>query len=257
MFFPISDDDRGVTTTAFVTYALLAINLVAFAYQTSDESFTYAWSMIPKEITTGEDLVVAQQLPLPDGGLIEIPQAPGPPFIWLTLITSMFLHGGVGHLIGNMLYLWIFGNNVEHRFGHALFLLFYLTSGIIGSFAQIAISPNSALPNLGASGAIAGILGAYVVLFPRNKINAVFFLTIVSVPAIFLLGMWGMMQLINGLGTISFSNSSSGGVAYMAHLGGFATGFVVAFVVRKNIKEEPDSALRRQYDADPTVRRIW
>ena len=156
-----------------------------------------------------------------------------------------------------MLYLWIFGNNVEHRFGHTLFLLFYLFSGLVGSLAQIAVDPNGVIPNLGASGAIAGVMGAYLVLFPRNKVNAVFFVTVISVPAILVLGMWGVMQFMSGLGSLSSAAQASGGVAYMAHVGGFVAGLAIAFVVRKVLKEEPDSVLRRQYESDPGAKQIW
>jgi membrane associated rhomboid family serine protease len=257
MFFPISDDDKDVSTIAYVTYVLMAANILMFIYQTSNPDFTYGWSVIPREITSGEDLVLPQPIEVPGQGIVEIPQAPGPPIIWLTLLTSMFMHGGVGHIAGNMLYLWIFGNNVEHRFGHVLFLAFYLLSGVVGSVAQIAVDPQGVLPNLGASGAIAGVMGAYLVLFPYNKVNAVFFVTVVSVPAIFVLGMWGAMQLVSGFGSIASTSQSTGGVAYMAHVGGFVSGLVVAVLLRGKMKEEPDSELRRNYQRDPTARRIW
>ena len=156
-----------------------------------------------------------------------------------------------------MLYLWIFGNNVEHRFGHVMFLVFYLLSGLVGTLAQIAVDPNGVIPSLGASGAIAGVMGAYLVLFPRNKVNAVFFVTIISVPAILVLGMWGAMQFMSGLGSLSSEAQSAGGVAYMAHVGGFVAGLAIGFVVRNILKEEPDSVLRRQYEADPNARQIW
>ena len=168
----------------------------------------------------------------------------------------MFMHGGFGHIGGNMLYLWIFGDNVEHRFGHVLFLVFYLVSGLVGSLAQIAVNPSGIIPNLGASGAIAGVMGAYLVLFPRNKVNAVFFYTIISVPAIFVLGMWGAMQFMSSVGSI-MATTQSGGVAYMAHVGGFVAGLATAFFLKNKLKEEPDSVLRRQYQRDPFAKRIW
>ena len=232
MLFPISDDNRGITTTAYVTYFFLAINVTVFLYQMQNPDFTSGWSMIPKEITTGHDIVTPIQIETPGGKMAEIPQAPGPPIIWLTLLTSMFMHGGIGHIGGNMLYLWIFGDNVEHRFGHVLFLTFYLLSGLAGSLAQIAVNPDGVIPNLGASGAIAGVMGAYLVLYPRNKVNAVFFITIISVPAFLVLGMWGAMQFMSGLGSITGEASTTGGVAYMAHVGGFVAGLVIALVVR-------------------------
>lgn len=257
MLFPISDDDREVTTVAFVTYTLIAVNVLVFLYQMANPEFTYGWSVIPREITTGRDLVEPEPIEIPGEGVVYVPEAPGPPIIWLTLLTSLFMHGSFGHIIGNMLYLWIFGDNVEHRFGHVLFLLFYLLSGVVGSLAQVVINPSGVLPNLGASGAIAGVMGAYLVLFPRNKVNAVFFYTIISVPAIFVLGMWAAMQFVNGFGSIASTSQAGGGVAYMAHVGGFVTGVVIAFYFRAKLKEEPDTVLRRQYQRDPTSRIIW
>ncbi len=257
MLFPISDDDREVSTPAFVTYALLAANVLLFLVQLSNPTFTYGWSVVPKEITTGIDLVEPQELNVPGQGRVEIPQAPGPPIIWLTLLSSMFMHGGFGHIAGNMLYLWIFGNNVEHRFGHFWFLIFYLVSGLVGSFAQIATSPNSIIPNLGASGAIAGVMGAYLVLFPRNKVNAVLFYHVVTVPAIIVLGMWIAMQLFSSYGSIAATSASSGGVAYLAHVGGFFAGVAAALICRSQLRGEPDSVLGRQYQRDPKSQRLW
>lgn len=257
MLFPISDDDREVSSFAYVTYALLAANIVVFLIQMGDPAFTYGWSVIPREITTGVDLVEPEVIDVPDYGQVEIPQAPGPSIIWLTLFSSMFMHAGFGHIAGNMLYLWIFGNNVEHRFGHAWFLLFYLSAGLIGSLAQILTAPYSVIPNLGASGAIAGVLGAYLVLFPHNRVNAVFFYNIITVPAILVLGMWIVMQLVSGIGSIAATSTSTGGVAFMAHIGGFVTGAVAALVCRTAIRCEPDSILLRQYERDPHARRLW
>ena len=257
MFFPISDDDRDVSSSAFVTYALIAANVALFLVQVANPEFTYGWSVIPKEITTGIDLVEPQVVPISETEAVEIPQSPGPPIIWLTLLSSMFMHGGFGHILGNMLYLWIFGNNVEHRFGHLWFLIFYLTAGLVGSLAQIALSPDSVIPNLGASGAIAGVMGAYLVLFPHNRVNAVFLYNIITVPAIVVLGMWIAMQLVSGVGSIAATNASTGGVAYMAHVGGFVAGAAVALLCRLQLKQEPDSVLHRQYDRDPYARRLW
>jgi len=255
MFFPISDDDRKLDGPAYVTWALLAINIVVFLYQMAVPEFTYAWSIIPYEMTTGEDL--DETLILETGGQqIVIPHQPGPPIIYLTLFSSMFMHGGFGHLIGNMLYLWILGDNVEHRFGHFWFLIFYLTSGLVASLAQIMFTPDSIIPNLGASGAIAGVLGAYMVLFPRNKVNVIFFYMIVSIPAIYVLGLWAVTQIFNTYGSM-FVSSQTGGVAYMAHVGGLAAGVAMGFIARVTIKEEPDSILYRQYREDPAARRLW
>lgn len=257
MLFPISDDDRQVTSPAYVTYAIFALNIGMFLIQMTNPSFTYGWSVIPKEITTGVDLVKPVQIELPDTQIVEIPQAPGPPIIYLTLLSAMFMHGGFGHIAGNMLYLWIFGNNVEHRFGHGWFLVFYMSAGLKSNFAQIVVGPNSVLPNLGASGAIAGVMGAYIVLFPYNRVNAVFFYSVITVPAIVVLGMWIATQFVSGVGSIAATSETTGGVAYMAHIGGFVTGVTVALLSKFMISEEQDSVLTRQYERDPRAHRLW
>ena len=257
MFFPISDDDEEVSTRAFVTYTLLAANIVVFLLQLSNPELTYAWSVIPKELTSGVDLVEPQVIEVAGREPVIIPQAPGPPLIWLTLFSAMFMHGGWGHIAGNMLYLWIFGNNVEHRFGHVWFLVFYVTAGLVASVAQILAGPNSVIPNLGASGAIAGVMGAYLVLFPHNRVNAIIFYHVVTVPALVVLGMWIAMQFVSSVGSIAATNESTGGVAYLAHVGGFVAGVVAAGVCRLKIRQEPDSILKRQYAHDPRDRRLW
>jgi membrane associated rhomboid family serine protease len=257
MLFPISDDDREILKPMYVTYILLAINIAVFFYQIANPEFTYGWSVIPREITTGEDLVGVTIVESQDGSAMEIPQATGPPLIWLTLLTSMFMHGSIAHIAGNMLYLWIFGDNVENRFGHLPFLAFYLAAGLVGSAAQLALDTDSVIPNLGASGAIAGIMGAYLVLYPRNRVNAVFFYTVITVPAVLVLGMWILMQLVSGYGSIAATEASTGGVAYLAHVGGFFAGVVAALLWRKQITQEPDSVLRRQYERDPRAHHLW
>ena len=168
----------------------------------------------------------------------------------------MFMHGSIGHLLSNMLYLWIFGDNVEHRFGHIPFLIFYLVSGLFASFAQILVSPGSVIPNLGASGAIFGILGAYMVLFPRNKVNAIVFYFVVSMPAIYVIGLWTVMQVFSVFDSL-LGPQQAGGVAYMAHVGGLIAGVVAGFTFRASLQSEPDSVLYRQYQKDPTARRYW
>lgn len=257
MLFPLDDDDREVSRTAFVTYMLLAINIIAFFVQQVDPAVTYGWSVIPYEITHRVDLVEPVEIERANEPSIQIPQAPGPAIIWLTLITSMFLHGDLMHLGGNMLYLWIFGDNVENRFGHLRFLIFYLGSGLVGSLAQIFMDPMSVIPNLGASGAISGIMGAYLVLFPHNQVKAIFFYQVVTVPALVVLGMWIIFQLISGVGSYAASSGALGGVAYMAHIGGFVAGVVFAMYDRTLLRSEPDSELYRHYRRDPKDRRWW
>ncbi len=255
MIFPISDDDRHLMHPAWVTITLLAANVAVFVWQLLNPEFTYGWSVIPLEITGGVDLVEPAVI-FSGGQRVEIPQAPGPSPIYLTVFSAMFMHGGWGHIGGNMLYLWIFGDNVEHRFGALKFLAFYLVSGIVATFAQIAMHPQGVIPNLGASGAISGVLGAYLVLFPRNRVNAVFFFRLVSLPAIFVIGMWAFTQFVNGAGSIA-QTEETGGVAYAAHIGGFIAGVVMGIFARMGMKREPDSVFRRQYERDAAVRRYW
>lgn len=237
MLLPIGDDNQQRRITPFVVYIIIAINAVVFLLfqqATSTEAgaeFTYAYSVVPYEITNNVDLVAPVRVP--GGGAI--PQFPGPAPIWLTILTSMFMHGGWMHIIGNMLYLWIFGDNIEDNFGHAKFLIFYLVCGVVASFAHILVDPNSVTPSLGASGAIAGVLGAYLIMFPRNRVRTLlplgFLWTTVELPAIVVLGFWIVIQIFSQY-TASFK-PGEGGVAYMAHIGGFAAGLVLCLLFRR------------------------
>jgi membrane associated rhomboid family serine protease len=236
--FPIGDENEPGRGPAFVTIVFILINLAVFFLLQLPESdsqnqpFTYGYSAIPLEITTGEDLTRPQEIRI-EGQVVAIPQAPGPNPIWLTLLTSMFMHGGIAHILGNMLFLWIFGDNVEHRVGHIPFIGFYLAAGVIASFAQILVNPDSVIPTLGASGAISGVLGAYLVMFPQNRVTIVIFRFIpYQVPAIVAIGMWAVFQFINGFGSIAVSEETGGGVAYMAHIGGFIAGVIFGLVGR-------------------------
>ena len=148
-----------------------------------------------------------------------------------TVFTSMFMHAGWLHLGGNMLYLWIFGDNVEDSFGHVKFLIFYLLCGIAATLAQLAFSAGSNVPNLGASGAIAGVLGAYILLFPRGQVKVLMGRGVIPMPALVVIGMWIVLQFVSGIGSIS-NSAETGGVAYMAHIGGFIAGVVLTFVLR-------------------------
>ncbi len=251
--FPIGDDDRELSGHAYVTTFLVIANVLVFLLQLVDPNITAGWSVVPREITTGQDLVGTQIIRTPDG-IVQILQGPGPSPIYLTLLSAMFMHGGAMHLLGNMIYLWIFGDNVEHRFGALPFLLFYLVSGLAASLVQIALNPQSTIPSLGASGAISGVLGAYLVLFPRNRVHAIFFYQIVSIPAILAIGIWIVFQFVNGIGAIAVT-SQTGGVAYGAHVGGFLTGAVLALIMRAVIREEKVSVLTPFQRADS--RRWW
>jgi membrane associated rhomboid family serine protease len=248
MLFPIGDDNQGRLTTPFVVYTIIAINVAVFLWQLSDDRFTLAYSAVPYKITHNVRVIPPGHGALPPGleadarvssGLMPVrgvPQEPGPVLIWLTLFTSMFMHGNFMHIIGNMLYLWIFGDNIEDNFGHGKFLIFYLVCGLAASFSQIFVDPNSPIPSLGASGAIAGVLGAYLIMFPRNRVRNLiflgFFFTTIELPAVVVLGFWIVLQIFNQYAMAS-GRQASGGVAYMAHIGGFATGLALCLLFRR------------------------
>ena len=223
--FPLGDENEPGHGLAWVTLGLIAINVAVFLLLQqagANNDFTYGFSAVPFEITHNVDLVRSQ------GG---IPQAPGPDPIYFTLLSSMFMHGGWLHIGGNMLFLWIFGDNVEHRVGHLTYLVFYLVAGVIASLAQILVNTDSAIPSLGASGAISGVLGAYVVMFPGNRVTVFVFRFLTQVPAVAAIGIWALLQFINGFGSIAVSQET-GGVAYMAHIGGFVAGVIAGFLFR-------------------------
>jgi membrane associated rhomboid family serine protease len=208
--FPIGDDDSTVTTVPVVTYALIAVNILVFLLELSaGDVFIERWAFIPSRFS--------------DNPIANLP----------TIFTAMFMHGGWMHLGGNMLYLWIFGNNVEDRLGPLKFLAFYVVAGIAATFAQYALTTQSSVPNLGASGAIAGVLGAYILMFPHSRVNVFIIRQIVTMPAIVVIGFWIVLQLFSGLGAIAYSDATAdtGGVAYMAHIGGFVAGFCIAFLL--------------------------
>jgi membrane associated rhomboid family serine protease len=238
MVLPLGDDNQDRTTFPFVNYAFIALNLFVFVVLQgigSNTGFTYAFSTVPAEIMSGTDLVMparvgetmtGQRYLIP--GLGETPVS-----VYLTLITSMFMHGGIAHIAGNMLFLWIFGDNIEDRLGHARYVIFYLVCGVIASLAHVfttaafAGTQNDMLvPSLGASGAISGVLGGYILLHPSRRVNVILFNIFTAVPAWVAIGMWFVFQLISGLGMLG-QGSQQGGVAYAAHIGGFLAGLVL------------------------------
>ena len=232
---PIGDEDTR-TGLPIVNLAIIGINILVFVLlQLPSDAFTMGYSVIPKEITHGIDLIGPQNIVLPDGTSDVIDEAPGPSPIWLTLFTSMFMHAGWAHIGGNMLFLFIFGDNVERLFGSLKYLVFYLLCGIAADYAQIFSSPESVIPSLGASGAISGVLAAYVLFFPQNPVRVLltlgYFFRVTMVPAILMIGLWILLQLVSGIGSIAVSEQT-GGVAYWAHIGGFAAGLVLAFLLR-------------------------
>jgi membrane associated rhomboid family serine protease len=234
MVLPLGDLEK-TRIVPVVTYVLIALNVVMYIVQRDrGEDFTVAYAATPYEITHGVDIPG----PVPvvfmgRGGPRErmIDHAPGPHPIWVTLFTAMFLHGSPLHLAGNMLYLWIFGDNVEEVLGTLRYIVVYLACGLIGTFCQIAANPNSVIPTLGASGAIAGVMGAYVIWFPHNRVRVLVFRFITEMPALLVIGLWIVMQVWEGLGSIG-RLGESGGVAYLAHVGGAVTGIAVAFLFR-------------------------
>lgn len=230
---PIGDQGDEQGGLPIVNIALIVINVLVFVLlQLPNDAFTMAFSAIPLEITTGKDLVGPTPIQLPDGTVETLIQAKGPDPIWLTLFTSMFMHGGWAHLGGNMLFLFIFGDNVERRLGSLMYIAFYLVCGVLASAAQIFTDVNSIIPSLGASGAISGVLAAYLVYFPQNKVRVlVGFRYVTEVPALMMIGLWALLQFISGIGSITAS-AQTGGVAYWAHIGGFVAGLVLAFVLR-------------------------
>ncbi|HLE58249.1 MAG TPA: rhomboid family intramembrane serine protease [Candidatus Limnocylindria bacterium] len=236
---PLGDDNLPGRGLAFLTVGLIALNVAVFLLlqeAMGENAFTYGWSAIPLEISTGVDHLGA--LPITIGGQVySVPQASGPSPIQLTLLSSMFMHGDFVHLGGNMLYLWIFGDNVEHRLGRPIFIVVYLLAGLVGSLAQIASDPTSPIPTLGASGAISGVLGAYLVLFPGNRVTAILIRVLVKVPALWAIGLWIALQVFESLVT----EPGGGGVAYLAHFGGFVTGALAALLLRNR----PDLSLGR------------
>lgn len=232
MLLPLGDDNSMRRIVPLVNYTLIAINLVVFLLQLTSPGLTYAYSVVPYEITQGVDLTRPVFLP----GIGRIPQLPGPAPIYLTLLSAMFMHGGFMHIAGNMLYLWIFGDNVEDRMGHARYLVFYLLCGIAASAAYIFFEPDSVIPSLGASGAISGVLGAYLVMFPHQRVRVLIpmgiFSQITELPALIVIGFWALLQFLNGVGSIA-QTAQTGGVAYMAHIGGFVAGLVLVFLFRR------------------------
>jgi len=230
MFIPISDDNSRRYRFPFVVWALVCLNCFAWYLELMHgERFLVSYAAIPFEITHHQDLVGTQYLPT-DHGRVPLMHGPGPDPIYLTIFTSMFLHGSWMHIIGNMVYLLIFGDQIEDEMGHLKFLLFYLIAGVVACLAQVFAEPNSTLPCVGASGAIAGVLGAYLILHPRNPVRVFVIRSIVVLPAWLVLGFWIVMQLM-GHANARLVGSTSG-VAYMAHVGGFAVGFVVSVMVR-------------------------
>jgi membrane associated rhomboid family serine protease len=226
--FPISDDNRGRRTMPIVTWSLIVINVLIYAYQASLDrlglqSFLDDWATVPLEISSGQAL--------------------------FTLITCAFLHGSWFHLGSNMLFLWIFGDNVEDVMGHVKYLIFYILCAVGASYAQVLVDPDSRIPMVGASGAISGLLAAYIILFPHGRIRTLIifgiFITATMLPAWVMIGYWFVIQLINGLGSLNTIGDSGGGVAFFAHIGGFVAGAALVWVFRDKRRHAAQNAARQ------------
>ena len=232
MVMPLRDDDTDRRTVPVVTYALIAVNILVWLIELGlGEKFINGYSTVPFEITHNTDVVGIRTVHA-GGQNIPIHLYPGPTPIYLTLLTSMFMHASWLHIGGNMLYLWIFGDNIEDRIGHVKFLAFYLICGLAASAADIAFKTDSIIPSLGASGAIAGVLGAYLVLFPKRQVRVLMARQIVNMPAFLVLGLWILLQIFS---QISVAGAQSGGVAYMAHIGGFVAGVALILMFGRRV----------------------
>ncbi len=228
---PIGDNDSDRTTTPIINYLLIGLNIFVFIYYQSfgtNDAFTLSYATVPGEILSGKDITTNGL------GITPIP-------VYATIFTAMFMHGGIGHIAGNMLYLWIFGDNLENRMGHIKYLVFYLLTGVIATLAHVFASDFTGqdvlIPSLGASGAISGVLGGYLILFPANKVRVLAFVFTITVPAFVTLGLWIGLQFLSGWESLG---TQGGGVAYAAHIGGFVAGICL---VRLFAGKVPKSAL--------------
>ena len=251
MVLPLYDDNSDRRLTPYVNYALIAANVFVFVVLQDmgrdTNRFTYAWATVPEEIVTGHDVVTEPKI-------VEHPYTherftipglqPTPISVYLTLLVSMFMHGGWAHLLGNMLFLWIFGDNVEDALGHVRYLFYYLICGVVASLSHVGVSyalgHDLDVPSLGASGAISGVLGGYLLLFPYRRVTVILFRFLTEVPAFVAIGMWFLFQIINGLGMLG--DASGGGVAYGAHIGGFIAGMglVHIFAAGQDVPSQRD-----------------
>ncbi len=242
MLFPLGDDNRDRHITPVINYFLIILNIFVFIYWQqfgNDINFTFAYSTVPAEILSGRDIVTTAKIvqdPV-TGDAVKIPGlGPTPIPVYLTLLTSMFMHGGIAHIAGNMLFLWIFGDNLENAMGHKRYLFFYLLCGVLAGLSHVFVAAylnqSTMVPSLGASGAISGVLGGYILLFPRRGVHVWVFLGTMTLPAFIVVGLWFVFQLINGMGMLG--GEEAGGIAYGAHIGGFVAGLIlVKFFVQK------------------------
>ena len=224
--FPIGDDNTDRTITPIVNYVFIGINILVFVLLQGlggNDQFSYAYSLVPKEVTTGVDITGVQVIRDSLGNTGEVQHYATPLPVYFNFLSSMFMHGNFAHIFGNMLFLWIFGDNLENLLGHIRFAIFYILCGFAATFAQIVMDSDSIIPMLGASGAISGVLGGYVLLFPQRQVRAIIFNFLTTVPAFVAIGLWIVYQVILGY----MSDPGAGGVAYAAHIGGFVAGLAL------------------------------
>jgi membrane associated rhomboid family serine protease len=235
--FPMGDDNSDVTITPYVNYILIGINVLVFVLLQQiggNEAFSNAFSLVPKEITSGGDLAGMVNVTSASGNVLgQIHHYNAPLGVYFNFLSSMFMHGDIMHIFGNMLFLWIFGDNIENLIGHFRFAIFYIICGFAAAISQVVMGPDSVIPMLGASGAISGVLGGYILLFPTRKVKALIFRFYTTVPAYVALGFWIGYQIVVGY----FSSSEGGGVAYAAHIGGFVAGVVLIKLFAIGTKE--------------------
>ncbi|HEX8356118.1 MAG TPA: rhomboid family intramembrane serine protease [Segetibacter sp.] len=254
MLLPIGDDNRDRHITPYVNYLLIALNFFVFIYWQKwgqDMPFTFAYATVPGEILTASDIITDSKI-LKDpytGQRFELPGLqPTPMPVFFTLITSMFMHGGIAHILGNMMFLWIFGDNLENAMGHLKYVLFYLLCGVLASlshvFSTVVLGQNLLIPSLGASGAISAVLAGYLLLFPTRGVHVWVFFLIVTIPAFVVVGLWFVFQVLNGLGTLG--GEEAGGVAYAAHIGGFLFGLLL---VKKFLNPPPADARKTLWNS--------
>ena len=237
MVLPLSDDNSGRSSIPIVTWSIILLNVVVFFVlqgSGANTEFTYAYSTVPAEIVSGRDLVTENRIVRETNqhGQVDQYETPGlqptPIPVYLTLVTSMFMHGGLMHLVGNMWFLWIFGDNIEHDMGPFRYLVFYLLCGIVASLAHVLLNtsgPNAEIPCLGASGAISAVMGAYLILHPKRRVTVLLLRVVTQVPGYVAVGLWFLFQVVSGLAKFG---GTAAGVAYGAHIGGFVIGALFA-----------------------------
>ena len=252
MVLPLSDDNSDRTVFPVITVVLIAVNVFVYVVPQgmgTNDAFTYSFSTVPEEIVKGRDVVTqphAERIETPAGVRdVQVPGLGRTPFVYLTLLTSMFMHGSLMHLAGNMWFLWIFGDNIEQDLGRARYTIFYLLCGLLASLSHVALNAsgeNAQIPSLGASGAISGVMGGYLVLHPFRRVTVLLMRVITQVPAYVAVGLWFLFQLVSGIAMLS---GTASGVAYAAHIGGFIAG--AALIKPFQIGRPAEALLSRTY----------